>query len=182
MLRLLRWPAMAGLAVLVSGCATMNVSSHVERGLDFTQYTTWEWAPPDALPASDARLDNPFFRDHFQGAVEREMTHRGFTQTVMEGDVPDLRVHYHANLSPQLRVNTGDQSFGACYDENCTVRVLDNEVGTILIDVVDGHTNRLIWRGWAQHSVDGVLDNPTKFQARIQEAVTRMFGRFPRSI
>ena len=74
--------------------------------------------------------------------------------------------------------------------DDCTVKVLDNEVGTVLIDVVDGHTNRLIWRGWAQHSVDGVLDNPTKFQARvqarfqarIQEAVTRMFGRFPRSI
>ena len=120
MLRLLRWPAMAGVAVLVSGCATMNVSSHVERGLDFTQYTTWEWAPPDALQASDARLDNPFFRDH-----------------------------YHANLSPQRQVNTAVQSFGACYDKNCTVRVLDNR---------------------------------TKFQARLQEAVTRMFGRFPRSI
>lgn len=70
---------MAGVAVLVSGRATMNVS-----------------------------LDNPFFRDHFHGAVEREMTHRGFTETVMEGDVPDLRVHNHAKLSPQLHVNTGD--------------------------------------------------------------------------
>ncbi|MFN7916861.1 MAG: DUF4136 domain-containing protein [Vicinamibacterales bacterium] len=182
MLRFLRWPAVAVLALSVSACATMNVSSHVERGLDIKQYHTWDWSTPDALPENDARLDNSFFKDHFQGAVEREFSARGFSQTLAEGDVPDLRVHYHASISSKLQVNTGDQTTGACYDENCTVRVFDNEVGTIVIDVVDGHTNRLIWRGWAQNPVHGVLDHQQKFQARIQEAVTRMFARFPKSV
>jgi len=58
--------------------------------------------------------------------------------------------------------------------------VFENEVGTIIIDVVDGHTNRLIWRGWAQNPVQGVLDHPQKFQDRIQTAVKLMFQRFPR--
>jgi hypothetical protein len=182
MLRILRWPVMVVLGLTMSACATMNVSSHVERGLDIKQYHTWEWAPPDALPETDARLNNSFFQDHFQGAVEREFAARGFTQTVSEGDVPDLRVHYHANISSQMTVNEGDQTVGACYDENCKVRVFDDEVGTIVIDVVDGHTNRLIWRGWAQNPVEGVLNNPGRFQQRIQEAVTRMFARFPKSI
>lgn len=182
MLRFLRWPAVALLAVSVSACATMNVSSHVERGLDIAQYHTWDWATPDALPESDARLDNPFFKDNFQGAVEREFAMRGFSQTVPEGDIPDLRVHYHANISSKMHVNTGDQTAGACYDEDCTVRVFDDEVGTIVIDVVDGHTNRLIWRGWAQNPLQGVLDHQQKFQARIHDAVTRMFARFPKSI
>ena len=30
----------------------MDVSSHVERGLDIGRYHTWAWAPPDALPES----------------------------------------------------------------------------------------------------------------------------------
>jgi hypothetical protein len=182
MLRILRWPVIAVFGLTVSACATMNVSSHVERGLDFKQFQTWQWAPADALPASDARMDSPFFQDHFQGAVEREFALRGFTQTVAEGDVPDLLVHYHANIAPRIDVNHGDQSSGACYDDACNVRVFENEVGTIMIDVVDGHTNRLIWRGWAQNPVEGVLNNPEKFQARIQQAVKRMFERFPRTI
>jgi hypothetical protein len=182
MLRILRWPVIAVFGLTVSACATMNVSSHMERGLDFKSYHTWQWAPADALPESDARLDNSFFQDHFQGAVEREFARRGFTQTVSEGDVPDLLVHYHANITPRIDVNHGDQTTGACYDDNCNVRVFENEVGTIMIDVVDGHTNRLIWRGWAQNSVEGVLNNPERFQARIQEAVRRMFERFPRTI
>jgi hypothetical protein len=165
-----------------SACATMDVSSHVARGLNISQYHTWQWAPPDALPESDARMDNPFFQDHFQGAVEREMHARGFNQQISEGDVPDLLVHYHANISPRFTVNHGDQSAGACYDEDCSVKVFDHEMGTIIIDVVDGHTNRLIWRGWAQNPVEGVLDNPARFQANIQKAVTRMFAKFPRAL
>jgi hypothetical protein len=173
---------MAVLVLTASACATMNVSSHVVRGLDFSQYHTWQWAPPDALPESDARLDNSFFKDHFQGAVERELSVRGFTQTLSEGDVPDLLVHYHANVSPKIDVNRGDQSFGACYDGDCNVRVLENEVGTIMIDVVDGHTNHLIWRGWAQNPIAGVINNPDRFESRIHEAVRRMFARFRSSI
>ena len=182
MLRLVRWGAMVGLALSMSACATMNVSSHVERGLDIGQYHTWDWAPPDALPESDARLNNAFFKDHFQGAVEREFVARGFSQTVAEGDVPDLLVHYHANISSKISVNRGDQTAGGCYDENCTVRVFDDEVGTIIIDVVDGHTHRLLWRGWAQNPVQGVLNRPEAFRSRIVQAVTRMFARFPKSI
>lgn len=182
MLRFLRWPVMAILGLTVSACATMNVSSHVEQGLDFTQYHTWQWAPADALPESDARLNNSFFQDHFQGAVEKQFSARRLTQTRSDGDMPDLLVHYHANVAPQMSVNNADQTSGACYDEDCAVRVIENEVGTIVLDVMDARTNRLIWRGWAQNPLEGVLDNPERFQSRINEAVTRMFARFPPTV
>jgi hypothetical protein len=181
MLRLLRWPAVAILGLTVSACATMNVSSHVERGLDFTQYHTWQWAPADALPESNPRLNNSFFQDHFQGAVERQFSARGLVQTFSDNAAPDLLVHYHANVSPQMQVVTDQAGSGACYDANCTVRVLDNEMDTIVLDVVDARTNRLIWRGWAQNATAGAIDHPTRFNTRIQQAVARMFARFPKT-
>ena len=62
--------AMAGF--VLSGCATMRVSSHVERGLDFSQDRTFDWGPPDALPLGDPRLDkDPFFRDQVEGRSSR---------------------------------------------------------------------------------------------------------------
>ena len=173
---------MAVMAFTVSACATMNVSSHVVTGLDFTQFHSWRWAPADALPASDVRLDSPFFQDHFQGAVEREMAKRGLVLTRTDAEAPDLLVHYHANVAPRMAVNTGDPTVGACYDEDCSVRVFENEVGTMMIDVIDAHTNHLIWRGWAQTSIEGVLDHPKRLEDRIQQAVKGMFTRFPRSI
>jgi len=56
-------------ALAVTSCATtMTVSSHIERGLDFSQYRTYDWGPADALPTGDPRLDkNPFFKDQVAG-------------------------------------------------------------------------------------------------------------------
>lgn len=181
MLRRFGWSAVVMLGFTVSACATMNVSSHVEQGLDFTQYKTWGWGAADALPASDPRLDDPFFRDHLQGAVEREMKRRGMGAPASSG-TPDLLVHHHANVAPRIDVNRGDPTTGACYDGDCRVRVLEQEVGTILIDVLDARTKRLIWRGWAQTSVDGVLGDPQKVEDRVTKAVSRMFKRFPRPL
>ena len=67
------------LALALTGCATMKVSSHVERGAEFTHYRTWAWAPADEQPTGDPRLDNnPFFQDRLRGAVEHEMTRKGY--------------------------------------------------------------------------------------------------------
>ena len=61
-------------ALALAGCATMNVSSYVVRGVDFTQYRTYAWGPTEARPTGDPRLDsNPFFKDRLEGAVEIQL-------------------------------------------------------------------------------------------------------------
>ena len=42
-------------ALAVAGCATMTVSSHIERGINFTDYRTYDWGAPDNLPVGDPR-------------------------------------------------------------------------------------------------------------------------------
>lgn len=156
----------------------MTVSSHVQHSLDVAQYRTYDWGPPDALPAGDPRLDkNPFFQDHMQGAVERQLAAKGFQRST--SGTPDLLVHYHASITQRINVNRIDREYGYCYDEACRARVIDFEAGTIVLDIVDTRTNRLIWRGWAQQAIGDMLDNPDKMARRIDEAVRRMLERFP---
>ena len=109
----------ATIAVLAAaGCATMNVSSHVEPGLNIVQHHTYQWGPADALPTGDARLDkNPFFQDHVQGAVEKELAGRGFEWR--EG-TPDLLIHYHANISERIDIDRVDLARGYCYTDGCS--------------------------------------------------------------
>jgi hypothetical protein len=40
----------------------------------------------------------------------------------------------------------------------------------------------LIWRGWAQDSVEDVLDDRDRMARKIEEAVTRMLELFPRPL
>lgn len=178
---LLRLASIAVMALTAASCATLTVSSHVERGLDFARYRTYEWGPPDALPTGDPRLDNdPIFQDHVQGAVERGLTARGF-ERVASGQ-PDLLIHYHAAISKRIDVNRMDREYGYCWDEACTARVVEYEAGTLVLDVVDARTNRVIWRGWAQHGLDGILGNQDRMARMINEAVKRMLERLPRPL
>ena len=180
MLRVFKLFAAVACGATLSACATMNVSSHVARGLDFSAYQSWQWAPPDPLPETDPRLDTGFARDHIQGAVEKELALRHIEQA--PSGAPDLLVHYHANISPRIDASRANPDAGACYDEDCRVRVLESEVGTLMVDVVDAKSGRLVWRGWAQADVEGVLDNTDKLQQRIAKAITEMFKQFPRSM
>jgi len=168
------------LAALASGCATMNISSHIERGVDFAQFLTWDFGPADALPTGDPRLDNnPFFKDYLEGAVGKALEARHYVRTT--SGTPDLLVHYHANISKTFDVNGTDSRYGYCYD-NCESRVIAYEQGTIVLDVVDTHTNRVVWRGWAQDSIDGVIDNQESLRKEVNTAVTRMTELFPRHL
>jgi hypothetical protein len=164
------------LAVTASACVSMSVSSHFERGADFSRLRTWDWGQPDGLPTGDPRLDNnAFFTDHLQGAVEKSLATRGFAR-VPAGTTPDVLVHYHANISQRFEVNEPDVN---CSPGDCRASVIDYEQGTLVLDMIDARTNKLLWRGWARDSVEGVIDNQDRMERQITEAVTKMFARFP---
>jgi hypothetical protein len=163
-----------------AGCSVrMTVSSHVELGLDASAYRTFDWGQPDAFPIGDPRLDkNPFFKDHLEGAVEKGLARRGI-ELIRPGGAPDLLIHYHANISTRLDVNRTDSAYGYCLQGACPLDTTAYEAGTLVLDVVDARSNRLVWRGWAQNSVEAMLHNPDRMDATINEAVTRMLLRFP---
>jgi hypothetical protein len=173
MTRLSGWAA-AALLTTASACAPMTVSSHVERGLDMTRYHTFEWGTADALPVGDPRLEkNPFFQDYLEGAVEKQLAVRGVEHWATH---PDLLIHYHASIDHRLDI---DHTISAEYCTNCGgPPVIGFEAGTLILDFIDAGTNRLIWRGWAQHAIDDELENRDHMARRIDEAVTRMLARF----
>jgi hypothetical protein len=168
-------------ALWIAGCATMTVGSHVERGLNVGQYRTYDWGVPDALPASDPRLErDPFFQDHLRGAVEKAMATRGFAWS--SDDTPDLLLHYHANITERIDVDRLETRYGYCVTEGCSVPTVRYEAGTLVLDVLDARTNRLLWRGWAQDAVKGMLNNQDTMARQINEAVARMFAEFPKPL
>jgi hypothetical protein len=166
-------------ALAATACATMTVSSHVEPGLETAQYRTFDWGPADSLPVGDARLDrDPFFNDQMHGAIERGLALQGFT-LAEPGGSPDLLIHYHANISQRIDVGAADQEFEFCAGEGCDPLVTVYEAGTLVIDIVDARTNRVIWRGWAQDGIQDELADPQRMEALIEQAVARMLARFP---
>jgi hypothetical protein len=60
--------------------------------------------------------------------------------------------------------------------------IIEYEQGTIVLDVVNTQTNRVVWRGWAQDSIDGMIDNQELLRKEVNKAVARMMELFPRHL
>lgn len=165
---------MAAVALVIGGCAATRVGSYVERRADLSGYRTYEWAGPDTFSTGDPRLDNnTFFQERVQMSVDRVLAAKGFEKA--SAGTSDLVVHYHASVTQQVDVNGADQKYGYCTD--CRPFVFD--AGTLTLDLVDRRTNTLVWRGWAEGSIDAAVADQNWMEQSVDEAVAVILKRLP---
>ena len=163
MLRFIRQVTVAGMliaALTLAGCATLRVNSYVDRGADFTRYRSYAWAERGAFATGDPRLDNNrFFSQRIEDAVDLQLAARGFEK--VRPHAADLVIQIHARVDHR--------------------RQLDDTSGTLFIDFIDTRTNTLAWRGWAEGSLDGVIDDQRWMEKAIDETVAKILARLPRN-
>jgi hypothetical protein len=166
--------AVALFALTVAGCVSLGVHSFADRQSDFTKYHTYAWAPRESFSTGDPRLDNnPFFQERLRSDVENRLAARGF-ERVAEG-AAQLLIQYHTNVAQQLDLTDIDREYADC--GTCGAYVYDR--GTIVLDFADPRSNRLVWRGWAEGSLDGIIDSQKLIEQKIDQAVERIMNRFP---
>jgi hypothetical protein len=160
----------------LTACATTNTQSYVPRATDLGLYRTYSWAPATQQATGDPRLDNnEFFGRRIEAAVDWQLAARGLKRAAA---APDVVVHYYASIKQEVNANGLDRPNVEC--EDCRPFVFD--AGTIVIDLIDARTSRLIWRGWDEGTIDGAIDDQTSMERRVDESVARILGQLPRWI
>jgi len=163
-------------SLLLASCAPVRVSSYVGRDLDLRRYHTYAWAAPDTFSTGDPRLDNnAFFIERVHQAVDGHLRQKGF-EKVGSGQ-PDFVVHYHARVEQRLDSKEFRAGEPGCQGSDCRPFVYD--AGTLLIDLVDPRSNQLMWRGWVERGLEGVVDDQTWMDQTVDDAVKRIMERFP---
>jgi hypothetical protein len=167
---------LAGVAVL-HGCSQFKIRTDYDRAADFQALRTYAWRPEPPLPSGDPRFDNSLIDSRVRAAVERVLAAKGYAKASGE---PDFLVGYHAVVRSKTDVAAIDRhygyrgvGFGGTY-----LDVRTYEEGTLLIDVIDPPTMKLLWRG----SATGVVlekASPEKREQRINDAVADIFEEFP---
>jgi hypothetical protein len=170
MTRQLLW---GGLSAAIAACAPLSVSSYIHPAADFSRYQTYDWGARDALPTGDPRLDNnPFFDSQVRASVERELAGKGYRRVP---ERPDLILHYHASVQQKVDVYRVDAEAG--YGSESAA--LQYEEGTLVIDVADATSRQIIWRGWGQSDVEGVINDQSRMEKRVAEVVQKILARLP---
>ena len=174
MIRLTRngYLGLAGAAVLMlTGCATMRINSNLERGVDLRQYRTFALAPADSFSTGDPRLDNNrFFIERMQAAIERQLAPKGIGSGRSER--PTLSSTTTRVWSSGSRSTTSTATPAVVKPRSagpsCTTRA--RCLSTLSMRARAGS-----YDGWAEGSLHGVIDNQDWMNAKVDDAVARIW-------
>lgn len=171
-----------GLVVALAACAP-RVYVEQDNTASFSGLRTFAWVSPPIGPVNNPILDSQILEGRVQRAVVADLSARGFTQ-VAANQSPDFTVTYHT-VSKQKLESSGASfaiGFGSYYPygfSNVFVPVGNNvqsrDQGTLMLDIIDGRSKRLIWRGWTK---DWISQDNYSEQAVAQD-VHKILSKFP---
>ncbi|MBM4194741.1 MAG: DUF4136 domain-containing protein [Gemmatimonadetes bacterium] len=170
------------LVFAADACAPgISVGVNTATDLRPAAYRTFSWELPDEFPTGDARLDNnPFFVRELQNAVATELAKIGLREA---SDASDLVVHFHATVRDRVDVYEADRRAG--YDITGypagSPLVQQYEEGTVLVDVAERTSKKLIWRGWMQTDLSGTIGDNAALGERVRRGMKVLFTRFPKT-
>ena len=177
-----RFRALVPAALLALGCASLPIETDYDPAFDFGGYKRFAWLSEKSPITGDVRLDNPLLHERLRQAIQQTLTAAGFEQ--VEAGSGDFRVGYHLSLQQRLDVSTLDRHYGYGpaanrwgYGPPETI-VREYEEGTLVIDVVDARSDRLVWRG-AAHGRMRESTTPEDRRQRAHQVVAAILERFP---
>lgn len=177
------------LALPMAACSTMHISTNAAPGAAQTvsRYHTYAWLPTPP-ERSEPRKD-PFVEAHVKQSVDRELAAKGYRKVASSAD-PDFLVGWHTTTEERTRVESINPYWG--YDwgpafgpplgyggaAGPDVYVSEYVEGTMILDVVDGRTNTLVWRGSAQADL-GANPSGEEVPKKIDKAADKILSKFP---
>lgn len=169
----LRTAGLLAAMALTAACGAVTTGSYVATGTNLGGYATYGWGEIGEAATGDPRLDaNPFFFDRVRARVDEGLEARGFAAAEA---TPDLVVHVHTSVTQDIDTSLIDQEF--CAESACRPFVYDS--GTLVVDLVDPSTSRLVWRGWAESTFGEVINDQAAMERRIDVSVSEILARLP---
>lgn len=169
--------------LVLAACSGISVrTSYDPQAVStFAGYQTYAWLPQPEVEG-DTRVSNPIFESMVKRAVDGELAKKGF-RLVEEDQRPSFKVGWYGAIESKVDVSTVDPYYGwspwvgpgPWYPETY---VREYEQGTLVLNIADGESNKLVWRGSAQAELSPAA-SPERQQRRIQEAVEKMLAKFP---
>ena len=151
---------------LVIGCATMiiDVNYDYDREVDFKSLKTYDW-----MSIQMGSRENELVLKRVKYDVIMQLEAKGLKMT---SENPDFLVAFQASKKTKIDFRKHLSSSPHVSD------IYTWEEGTLVLDFIDGKSEKLIWRATAS----GVLassPSPKERNKNVNKAVTRMLKNFP---
>lgn len=173
---------MLAMMLMTMGCSPTTIHTEFDPEGDFKSFRTWNWLPVDEFDSDDRRLNDPKVRKALTDVIDAALADRGYMKNP---DSPDFFVIYHAALDQELNQRNIENYYEymnyMVFAPRVTTRYTEEwDIGTIIVDIFDPESRRLIWRGTSMTEMN-YQAGPRENRPIIEDAVKKMLKRFPPS-
>jgi hypothetical protein len=162
--------------LFIASCSRMLVTHDYEKGTNFSAYKTYGWHPIErSIELNDLLISR------VKDAVNRELELKGF---ILAPEQPDFSIAIHFATRQKLDITDWGYATGGYWDRGYGFglggRLSSSyyEEGTLMIDMVDGAENKLVWRGTATDIIAPGM-SPEERTKEINSAVLLILQKFP---
>jgi hypothetical protein len=159
------WAA-ALLLLTVSFAFGQKVRFDYDHNANFFNYKTYSWIKQPVT-------NDPFMAQRIVQAVDAQLLAKGLKRVDSNGD---LGVAVNVSTQEKQTLNSFYDGFGWNWGMNDVVSVETYTEGTIIADLFDSKTKKIVWRGVATKEVSS---KPEKATEQAQKAVEKLFKHFP---
>jgi hypothetical protein len=163
-----------GLAVLIGCGPTLHVKTDFDHAVAFNQYRSFRMGEGRVIEKGTIS-DNTIVKDRVDAAIRSGLAMRGLAP---EGARPDLIARFAVGARTVRELEGVGYPMAAgtwgAYPEDFWVS--EHPEGTLVIDLVDARSQKLVWRAYCTAQGSGMAD-----AAFIQKAVNKALERFPPS-
>jgi Domain of unknown function (DUF4136) len=148
-----------------------KVETDYDHSINFNQYHTYSWG---LVHATD-----PLFEQRIRDAVDHDLQAKGWQLAPAGGDVTLTAVavkRHQAEYTTFYNGLGGGWRWHGWGGGMATTTVENIPVGTLVVDIYDTASHRLVWRGLAHDQLSGKADKDTK---KLEKAVDKLFDKFP---
>jgi Domain of unknown function (DUF4136) len=154
--------------------SAQDVKTDYDHSANFSQYKTYSW--------ERVKTRDPLLVDRIKEAVNAALSAKGWTQVPSGGDVSIVAMETTQN---QQTLNTFYDGFGGGWGwrrfgggglGEATTTTETYKVGTLILDLFDTKTKKLLWRG---SSSDTLSNNSDKNTKNLDKGVEKLFKKFP---
>jgi hypothetical protein len=155
-----------------------------DKNYDRSTIKTFAWVDNEEHSLKNV---DPLMHTRIVDAIKRHLAEAGWTEAAP--DQADVHVTYHGSSKEEMSINTTSMGYGypsgwayggyygyygypAVGISGSTSTVSTYKVGTLVVDVWDLKTQKLIWRGQATDIV--ISANPAKMEKKVDTALEKL--------
>jgi hypothetical protein len=136
---------------LICVCALFaDVKTDYSHHADFNKYHTYSWIKVEA--------QNPLWNERIQSAIDSQLVAKGWSKVPSNGDAA---IAAYGSTKNQQTLQTWYTGFGGGWrwsglgDGLATTNVENTPIGTLVVDIFDGASKQLVWRGRSNATLSG---------------------------